>query len=209
MPVRIETDSMGEMAVPADALYGASTQRAVLNFPVSGRRIPYPVIHAYGLIKGAVARVIGNDAAVTWCGANGNLDLNVMMPAMAAALLESIELLTNASNNFRTRCLDDITASEERCAQFIEHSLAMVTGLNSKIGYDKASEIAKLSAQTGTPVRQLCLERLTELGITEAELTEALDPARMCAPDASMVGPGGDSIPRSDSKINPQTPYPT
>jgi fumarate hydratase class II len=137
------------------------------------------------------ARVIGNDATVTWCGANGNLDLNVMMPALAAALLESIELLSNASNNFRIRCVDGITAKKERCAQFIEHSLAMVTGLNSKIGYDKAAEIAKLSAQTGTPVRQLCMERLTELGITEAELTEALDPARMCAPDASMVGAGG------------------
>ncbi len=137
------------------------------------------------------ARVIGNDATVTWCGANGNFDLNVMMPALAAALLESIELLTNASIIFRTRCVDGIVAKKERCNDLIEYSLAMVTGLNSKIGYDKAAEIAKLSAKTGTPVRKLCMERLSELGITEAELTEALDPARMCAPDASMVGAGG------------------
>lgn len=137
------------------------------------------------------ARVIGNDATVTWCGANGNLNLNVMMPALAAALLESIELLTNASTIFRTRCVDGIVAKKERCNDLIEYSLAMVTGLNSKIGYDKAAEIAKLSAKTGTPVRKLCMERLKELGITEAELTEALDPARMCAPDASMVGAGG------------------
>ena len=137
------------------------------------------------------ARVIGNDATVTWCGANGNLDLNVMMPALAAALLESIELLTNASTLFRTRCVDGIVAKKERCNELIEYSLAMVTGLNSKIGYDKASEIAKLSAKSGTPVRKLCMERLSELGITEAELTEALDPTRMCAPDASMVGAGG------------------
>ena len=137
------------------------------------------------------ARVIGNDATATWCGANGNFDLNVMMPALAAALLESIELLTNASTIFRTRCIDGIVAKKERCNDLIEYSLAMVTGLNSKIGYDKAAEIAKLSAKTGTPVRKLCMERLTELGITEAELTEALDAARMCAPDASMVGAGG------------------
>ncbi|MCE9518287.1 MAG: class II fumarate hydratase [Verrucomicrobia bacterium] len=137
------------------------------------------------------ARVIGNDATVTWCGANGNLDLNVMMPALAAALLESIELLTNASTIFRTRCVDGIVAKKEHCNDLIEYSLAMVTGLNSKIGYDKAAEIAKLSAKTGTPVRKLCMERLKELGITEAELNEALDPARMCAPDASMVGAGG------------------
>ncbi len=137
------------------------------------------------------ARVIGNDATVTWCGANGNFELNVMMPALAAALLESIELLTNAITQFNERCVKGITANEERCAEFIEHSLAMITGLNSKIGYDKAAEIAKLSAKTGTPVRQLCLERLTELGITEAELTEALDPKRMTQPDAGMVGAGG------------------
>jgi fumarate hydratase class II len=137
------------------------------------------------------ARVIGNDATITWCAANGNFELNVMMPALAAALLESIDLLTSATTLFRTRCVDGIEANIERCTEFIEHSLAMVTGLNSKIGYDKAAEIAKLSAKTGTPVRQLCLERLGELGITEAELTEALDPARMTQPDASMVGAGG------------------
>lgn len=137
------------------------------------------------------ARVIGNDATVTWCAANGNLDLNVMMPALVAALLESIELLTNASKIFRERCVDGIEAKKERCNELIEYSLAMVTGLNSKIGYDKASVIAKESAKTGIPVRKLCMDRLNELGITEAELTEALDPARMCAPDASMVGAGG------------------
>ncbi|MEY4483254.1 MAG: hypothetical protein RL693_706 [Verrucomicrobiota bacterium] len=137
------------------------------------------------------ARVIGNDATVTWCAANGNLNLNVMMPALVAALLESIELLTNASTIFRERCVDGIEAKKQRCNELIEFSLAMVTGLNSKIGYDKASVIAKESAKTGIPVRKLCMDRLTELGITEAELTEALDPARMCAPDASMVGAGG------------------
>lgn len=137
------------------------------------------------------ARVMGNDATVTWCAANGNLDLNVMMPALAAALLESIELLANAVKIFTTRCVDGIIAKKERCAELIEYSLAMVTGLNSKIGYDKAAEIAKLSAKTGTPVRVLCMERLEELGITEAELNEALDPARMTKPDAGMVGAGG------------------
>jgi fumarate hydratase, class II len=137
------------------------------------------------------ARVFGNDATVTWCAASGNLDLNVMMPALGAALLESIELLTNATQIFTTRCVDGVEAKKDRCNDLIEYSLAMVTGLNSKIGYDKASVIAKLSAKIGTPVRKLCLERLDELGITEDELTEALDPARMTAPNSSMVGAGG------------------
>ncbi|MCF7787183.1 MAG: class II fumarate hydratase [Prosthecobacter sp.] len=137
------------------------------------------------------ARVMGNDTTVTWCAANGNLELNVMMPALAAALLESIELLTNATTLLSVRCVDSIVANQGRCTSFIEHSLAMVTGLNSRIGYDKAAEIAKLSAKTGTPVRQLCMERLGELGLTEAELNEALDPVRMTRPDAGLVGGGG------------------
>jgi fumarate hydratase class II len=137
------------------------------------------------------ARVFGNDATVTWCAANGNFELNVMMPALAAALLESIELMSHATRLFDERCIQGIQAKRERCNALIEQSLALVTGLNSRIGYDKASAIAKESARTGIPVRQLCLERLDELGITESELHEALDPARMCAPDAAMVGGTG------------------
>lgn len=137
------------------------------------------------------ARVIGNDSTVTWCAAAGsNFELNVMMPALAAALLESIDLLANATALFRERCVDGIIANKERCAEFIEHSLAMVTGLNSKIGYDKAAEIAKESARSGIPVRKLCMDRLSELGISETELNEALDPTTMCAPNADMVGGG-------------------
>ena len=138
------------------------------------------------------ARVIGNDATVTWCATCGsNFELNVMMPALAAALLESIELLTNVCSLFHSCCVDGIVANGARCAEFIEHSLAMITGLNSKIGYDKAAEIAKESARTGIPVRKLCMDRLSELGITEAELNEALDPATMCAPSVDKVGAGG------------------
>ena len=138
------------------------------------------------------ARVIGNDTTVTWCATAGsNFELNVMMPALGAALLESIELLSNSTRVFRERCIDGITANTQRCRDLIEHSLAMVTGLNHKIGYDKAAEIARLSATTGTSVRKLCMERLGELGINEAELNEALDPARMCSPDERSVGAGG------------------
>lgn len=137
------------------------------------------------------ARVMGNDATVTWCAAQGNFELNVMMPALGTALLESIELLTSAAALFSERCIKGIEANTERCHDLIEHSLAMVTGLNSKIGYDKAAEIAKLSASTGTPVRQICMERLGELGLTEEELNEALDPASMTHPRADVMGSAG------------------
>ena len=133
------------------------------------------------------ARVFGNDATVTWCAAAGsNFELNVMMPALAASLLESIELLANASGVFCERCVDGIEASKQRCHELIESSQAMVTGLVSRIGYDKAAIIAKESERTGITVRQLCLDRLDELGMTETELNEALDPSRMSAPDAGV-----------------------
>lgn len=136
------------------------------------------------------ARVFGNDATVTWCAASGNLELNVMMPALGHALLESVELLASAVRLFEARCIRGLKANEERCQGFIEQSLALVTGLNARIGYDKAAALAKESLATGQTVRQVALQRLGELGITEAELTQALDAERMCEP--GWLG-GGDS----------------
>lgn len=75
MTTRTERDSMGEMEVPADALYGASTQRAVLNFPISGTRLPLPLIHAYGLIKQAAAGT--------------NAELGLLDPALAGKIAEA------------------------------------------------------------------------------------------------------------------------
>ncbi len=125
------------------------------------------------------ARVFGNNSTVTWCGANGHFELNVFMPVMAKCLLESIRLLTNVCAIFRERCVDGITANVERCEELIEYSLSMVTSLAPVIGYDQASKIAKESVETGRPVRELCAERLEELGITAEQLSSALDPASM------------------------------
>lgn len=135
------------------------------------------------------ARVFGNDATVTWCAAAGSsFELNVMMPALAAALLESIGLLANVTHLFTEHCVTGIQARKERCNDLIESSLAMITGLISKIGYDRAAVIAKESADTGVAVRRLCLDHLDEWGITKAELDEALDPARMSGPEANAGG---------------------
>ncbi|RYD29246.1 MAG: class II fumarate hydratase [Verrucomicrobiaceae bacterium] len=125
------------------------------------------------------ARVAGNQTTVTWCGAGGFLELNVSMPLIAACLLESVELLANSANAFRSKCVEGITANVERCNELIEYSLSMVTALAPKIGYDKASSIAKESVATGRTVRELCEGRLEELGISYGELAELLDPARM------------------------------
>ena len=96
------------------------------------------------------AQVIGNDATISWCGANGNFELNVMMPVLAHDILESIRLLANAVTVFAERCVDGIIANKERCEELVEYSMAMVTCLAPIIGYDKAAEIAKESAKTGT-----------------------------------------------------------
>jgi len=125
------------------------------------------------------ARVFGNQSTVTWSGANGHFELNVFMPVMVKAVLESIRLLSNVSNIFREKCIDGVVANEERCNELIEYSLSMVTSLAPVIGYDPATKIAKESVTSGRTVRELCLERLEELNITEEQLTNALDPAVM------------------------------
>jgi len=94
-------------------------------------------------------------------------------------VLESIRLLASASTAFAGKCVDGITANEARCEELIEQSLSMVTSLVPLIGYDKAAAIAKESMKTGRTVRQLCGEKLPELGITAEQITAALDPATM------------------------------
>jgi fumarate hydratase class II len=125
------------------------------------------------------ARVFGNQSTVTWSGANGHFELNVFMPVMAKCVLESIRLLTNVCHIFRERCVDGITANVARCNELIEYSLSMVTSLAPVIGYDQASKIAKESVRSGRTVREICAERLDDLGITADQLAAALDPATM------------------------------
>jgi fumarate hydratase class II len=125
------------------------------------------------------ARVAGNQTTVAWCGAGGFLELNVSMPLLAACLLESIHLLARAATVLREKCIEGIAADEERCRSLIELSLSMVTALAPRIGYEPAAAIAKESVATGRTVRELCEERLGDLGLTATELEELLDPARM------------------------------
>lgn len=125
------------------------------------------------------ARVAGNQTTMAWCGVGGFLELNVSMPLLGACLLESISLLANVAEAFRERCVEGIQADEERCNELIELSLSMVTALAPRIGYDKASAIAKESVSSGRTVREICMSRLEELGLTAGDLAELLDAARM------------------------------
>jgi fumarate hydratase class II len=125
------------------------------------------------------AQVVGNDATMTWSGANGNFELNVMMPVMAHALLESIRLLTHVVDVFCEKCVTGIVPNKARCEELVELSMAMVTSLAPKIGYDRAAEIAKESMKTGKTVRQICLEKKV---LPKTELDRALDPVAMTEP---------------------------
>ncbi len=132
------------------------------------------------------AQVIGNDATITIGGMNGNFELNVMMPVIAYNLLQSIGLLTSAANLLVERCVGGITANRERCLELVERSLAMVTALAPKIGYDAAAAIAKESVATGKTVRELCVEKKV---LPPDELAAILDPYAQT--EGGIVAGGG------------------
>ncbi len=125
------------------------------------------------------AHVMGNDTAIAFGGTTGLLDLNVMLPMMAHNLLESEQLLANASRMFADKCIAGIEGKLKRCEEQIEWSMSMVTSLAPVIGYDRASQIAKQAVAEGKTVRQLCIEARI---LPEAELDKLLDPRSMLAP---------------------------
>jgi fumarate hydratase class II len=127
----------------------------------------------------ACAHVMGNDTTIAICGQHGNFELNVMMPALAYNLLEAIELLASAAGNFNKNCVSGITANEERCRELAEKSLATVTSLAPKIGYDKAAELAKRAMKEDKTVRAVAQEMKL---LPEAELNRLLDLMAMTKP---------------------------
>jgi fumarate hydratase class II len=122
------------------------------------------------------AQVIGNDATVVWGGAAGNFELNAMTPVIAAAVLQSIEILANGCRLFASRCVEGLEADADRCAALVEQSLALATALVPRLGYDRSAEIARESVRTGRTVRQICRERRI---VPEEELERLLDPRAM------------------------------
>jgi len=121
-------------------------------------------------------QVMGYDSAIALAAQAGQLELNVMMPLIAYDLIHSIEILGNTLAALDTKCLQGITAFPERCAAYAEGSLALVTALNTHIGYLNAAAIAKESLETGKSLRQLVLEN--EL-MDEATLNQVLDLQKM------------------------------
>ena len=122
------------------------------------------------------AQVVGNDATIAVAGMSGNFELNVMMPVIAYNLLQSIDILANASRMLADKCVADIEVDRERTRELVEQSLALVTSLVPKIGYDQSAAIAKQAYAEGRTVREL----LREKGLfSDEELEAVLDPRGM------------------------------
>ena len=124
-----------------------------------------------------VARVIGNDATVAFGQTGSFLELNVMLPVTAVALLESISLLAAASANFSARCVEGLTATD-RGPELVEQGLMLATALAPEIGYDQAAALAKDAHKSGRTIRELALER----GLDPATVDRLLDLAAMTEP---------------------------
>ncbi len=127
------------------------------------------------------ARVFGNHQTITFSASQGHLELNVMKPVIAFAMLESIDLLAEGIDSFITRCLDGIEPDEANLKRFLERSLMLVTALAPKIGYDAASKIARAAHKNGTSLKE---EALASGKVTEEEFEAIVRPEKMLAPEA-------------------------
>jgi aspartate ammonia-lyase len=136
-------------------------------------------------------QAVGADIATALAVQAGQLELNVMMPAMAWNVLHSAEILKNTMRVLAAECVSAITANEARCAFYANATISLAAALNPYIGYAAAAEIAKESVKTGRTVTEIALERHL---LDEAALREILDPIRMTEPTAPL---GGVKSPRS------------
>jgi fumarate hydratase, class II len=149
---------IGELKLPA-LQPGSSIMPGKVN-PV----IPEAVIQvAY--------QVTGNDTTITLAGQAGNFELNVTLPLIAHNLLQSLDLMAGAARLLADKCIRQMQADKQRCEQFIERSLALVTGLVPLLGYDRAAEVAKKAYAADKTVRQVVLE---EDLVSEAQIDALL-----------------------------------
>jgi len=123
-------------------------------------------------------QVMGYDSAIALAAQAGQLELNVMMPLIAYNLIHSIEIQGHTIAALTERCIQGITANQERCLAYAEGSLALVTALNPHIGYLNAAAVAKESLETGKSLRQIVLERGL---MNEAQLAQVLNLEQMSA----------------------------
>ena len=129
-------------------------------------------------------QVVGYDAAVALAVQAGQLELNVMMPTMAYSVLMSITIMTNMLRQLTEFCIKGITVNKQRTDYYVQSTVSLATALNPYIGYAKAAEIAKESVRTGRSIIDIARERGD---LTENQIEEILDPARMTEPTSPLA----------------------
>lgn len=123
-------------------------------------------------------QVFGNQAALSFAGSQGHFELNVYNPVMAYNFLQSVRLLSDASNSFTDNCVVGIEAREDNIRAALERSLMLVTALAPKYGYDRAAKIAKTAHKNGTTLR----EEAVRDGIPAEDFDRIVRPEEMIGP---------------------------
>ena len=162
---------LAELAIP-DLQPGSSIMPGKVN----------PVVpEAVGMV---CARVIGNDATIAWGGATGAFELNVAIPVMGTALLESIRLLANSSRVLADKTINGLVANVERARAYAESSPSIVTPLNRVIGYEAAAKVAKHAVAEGITIREsvVALGFVERGEVSEEQLDTYLDVLSMTVP---------------------------
>ena len=157
---------LGELILPENEP-GSSIMPGKVN-PTQAEALTQVAIH-----------VMGNDAAIGFAGSQGHFELNVYNPMMAYNLLQSIQLLGDATDSFTKRMLNGIEANKPRIEKLMQESLMLVTALAPTIGYDAATKVAKTAHKNGTTLR----EEAIALGLVDGETFD-----RVVRPE-DMVGP--------------------
>ncbi len=130
----------------------------------------------------AATQVMAHDAAVAMAGASGNFQLNVMLPLIADALLESIALLADSADALAERVIPGLTVHAARISESLARNPMLLTALAPRIGYDRAAAIAKRAATESRPILDIAVE---ETGLPRDELARLLDPARLARGEGS------------------------
>ena len=125
-------------------------------------------------------KVIGNHSGITIAGSQGQFELNVFKPLIAHNILQSIDLLSDSSNNFAKFCVKGIKANKKKIKDDLDNSLMLVTALAPKIGYDKAARIAKAALKNGTTLKQ---EAIKSGLISDKEYGKIVNPKKMINPN--------------------------
>ncbi|GGN50940.1 aspartate ammonia-lyase [Oceanobacillus indicireducens] len=160
------TAGLGEINLPARQS-GSSIMPGKVN----------PVICE--VISQVAYQVVGNDATIGMAAENGQLELNVMKPVLVFNLLESISILENGIQIFKEYAIEGMTANIEHCRNMVERSISLVTAINPYVGYEKATEVARIAIETNRPIREICIKN----GIlTEKEVDTILDLNNLTSP---------------------------